>query len=214
MDENIKEYRDKAIEVVENSYAPLCGFGYFGFYANLVSNNDLVELLKLNKQINKNSVINNIECGTYDEKLKQYFNKNEGKHNNIVGMEKKFEDQNLQNRYEELIKAINNDMPLSFFWLAGSIIEGVLCEYCKKNDIKSSNHNIEDYITAIEKDEKHKKIIAGTIKKIIQIYKDYRNTIHPDNSSNPFTQGKNLQNRKEELDDVIKFFDNDEDIPF
>ena len=114
----------------------------------------------------------------------------------------------LQSRYEELIKAINNDMPLSFFWLAGSIIEGLLCEYCNKNDIKikSCDHNIKGYITAIEEDEKHKKIIAGVIKKIIQIYKDDRNTIHPDNHNTDFIQDENLQNRKKELDDVIKRF--------
>ena len=41
---------------------------------------------------------------------------------------------NLKDRYDEVIKAINNNMPLSFFWLAGSIIEGVLCEYCKNNN--------------------------------------------------------------------------------
>jgi hypothetical protein len=59
--------------------------------------------------------------------------------------------ENLKQRYAELIKAINNNMTLSFFWLAGSIIEGVLCEYCEKNNIKSSKNDIDGYIATLEK---------------------------------------------------------------
>ena len=88
------------------------------------------------------------------KKLKLYFNKDENKQNNSVKIQKKFEDYKLQQRYEELIKAVNNNMPLSFFWLAGSIIEGVLCEYCEKNNIKSSKDDIDGYITALEKNNK------------------------------------------------------------
>ena len=127
----------------------------------------------------------------------------EYKQSNIVEIEKKFENQNLQNRYEELIKAVNNDMPLSFFWLAGSIIEAVLCEYCKKNNIKSKD-NIDEYITALENNNKISK--GSTIYTTLQHFRLFRNTIHPTNQNNDFIKDKNLQNRREELDDVIEYF--------
>ena len=152
----------------------------------------------------KDLVINNIECGTHDEKLKLYFNKDENKQNNSVKIQKKFEDYKLQQRYEELIKAVNNNMPLSFFWLAGSIIEGVLCEYCEKNNIKSSKDDIDGYITALENNNKISK--GSTIYTTLQHFRLFRNTIHPNNQNNDFISDKNLQNRKEDLDDVIKFF--------
>ena len=113
-------------------------------------------------------------------------------------------DNNLKNRYEELIKAINNDMSLSFFWLAGSIIEAVLCEYCKKNNIKSSKKDIDGYITALENNNKISE--KSYIYRKLQDFRHFRNTIHPDNQNNDFIQGKNLQIRKEDLDDVIKEF--------
>ena len=211
MEENILKYRERAKRIVENSYDS-CGMGAaFPGVAFLVADNDLIRLLNLGKKINIDSVIANVDDGLYDEKLDVFFNPNKKQPDNIIAIEKKFENQDLQKRYEELIKAINNDMPLSFFWLAGSIIEGLLCEYCNKNDIKikSRDHNIKGYTTAIEEDEKHKKIIAGVIKEIIQIYKDYRNTIHPHIKNNDFIQYENLQNRKKELDGIIKYFTND-----
>lgn len=210
MEENILKYRERAKRIVENSYDS-CGMGAaFPGVAFLVADNDLIRLLNLGKKINIDSVIANVDDGLYDEKLDVFFNPNKKQPDNIIAIEKKFENQDLQKRYEELIKAINNDMPLSFFWLAGSIIECLLREYCKKNNIKSSNNCIDGYITAIEKDEKHKKNIPGRIKKTIPIYQDYRNTIHPDNQNNDFINGKNLQIYKEELDNVIKYFTNDE----
>ena len=124
------------------------------------------------------------------------------------GVMKKLPD-NLILRYEELIKAINNNMQLSFFWLAGSIIECLLRKYCKNNNITSKKNNIYGYITAIKQDKKHKKNIPGRIKKTIPIYQDYRNIIHPNNQNNDFINGKNLQIYKEELDNVIKYFCND-----
>ena len=125
----------------------------------------------------------------------------ECKMNNIKN-DKHFDNQDIQKRYEELIKAINQNMPLSFFWLAGSIIEGVLCEYCKKNNIKSSKDDIDGYITALENNNKISK--GSTIYTTLQHFRLFRNTIHPNNQNNDFIS--NLQNRKEELDDVIQFF--------
>ena len=203
--DKIEEYRLKSKQIIDNSYAMLRGFQSFGVDAYLVANNDLVESLKLGQHINKKSVINNIKCGTYDKKLIEYFERNENKEtNNKIAIEKKFDNPTLQMRHEEIIKAINNNMPLSFFWLAGSIIEGVLCEYCKKNNIKSNKDDIDGYITALENNNKISK--GSTIYTTLQHFRLFRNTIHPNNQNNDFINDKNLQNRKEELDDVIKHF--------
>ena len=115
---------------------------------------------------------------------------------------------NLKDRYEELINAVNNNMSLSFFWLAGSIIEGVLCEYCKNNNIQSSKKDIDGYITALD----NNKIIpeGSAIYTTLQYFRQFRNTIHPDNKNNDFINGKNLQIHKEELDNIIKYFTNNE----
>ena len=113
----------------------------------------------------------------------------------------------LQQRYRELSKAIDDDMKFSFFWLAGSIIEYVLCEYCKKNNIKSSKDDIDGYITTLK--ENNKISTGSTIYATLQYFKQFRNTIHPDNQNNDFINDKNLQNHKQALDDVIKFFTND-----
>lgn len=143
-----------------------------------------------------------------NERFNEFFNEMsemlfEKPSNNKVVARWKFNDSNLQCRYTELISSVNNNMPLSFFWLAGSIIEGVLCEYCKKNNIKSSKDDIDGYI-------KNNKISTGnTIYTTLQHFRQFRNTIHPDNVNNIFIYDKNLKNRKEELDDVIKFFTND-----
>ena len=114
---------------------------------------------------------------------------------------------NLKDRYDEVIKAINNNMPLSFFWLAGSIIEGILCEYCKKNDIKSNKNDIDGYITALENNNKISK--KSYIYAKLEDFRHFRNTIHPSNVNNDFINDKNLQIHKEALDDVIKHFTND-----
>ena len=111
---------------------------------------------------------------------------------------------NLKDRYEELINAVNNNMKLSFFWLAGSIIEGVLCEYCKKNNIKSSKDDIDGYITALENSDKISK--SSVIYTTLQYFRHFRNTIHPKNVNNDFINDKNLQISKEELYNVIKYF--------
>lgn len=127
--------------------------------------------------------------------------------NNKVVARWKFNDSNLQCRYTELISSVNNNMPLSFFWLAGSIIEGVLCKYCKKNNIKSSKDDIDGYITILEKNNKIS--TRSTIYTTLQHFRQFRNTIHPNNQNNDFINDKNLQNYKQTLDDVIKFFTND-----
>ncbi len=147
-----------------------------------------------------------------NERFNEFFNEMsemlfEKPSNNKVVERWKFNDSNLQCRYTELISSVNNDMPLSFFWLAGSIIEGVLCEYCKKNNIKSSKDDIDGYITILEKNNK---ISTGnTIYTTLQHFRQFRNTIHPNNQNNDFINDKNLQNYKQALDDVIKFFTND-----
>jgi len=127
--------------------------------------------------------------------------------NNKVVARWKFNDSNLQCRYTELISSVNNNMPLSFFWLAGSIIEVILCEYCKKNKIKSNKDDIDGYINALESSKKISK--GSVIYTTLQHFRQFRNTIHPNNENNDFIDNKNLQKRKEDLDDVIKCFTND-----
>ena len=80
----------------------------------------------------------------------------------------------------------------------------MLCEYCEKNNIKSSKDDIDGYITALENNNKISK--GSTIYTTLQHFRLFRNTIHPDNQNNDFINDKNLQNRKEELDDVINYF--------
>lgn len=138
-----------------------------------------------------------------NESLNEWFN-SVFSNQNKVSAKWKFKDSNLQCRYTEMISSVNNNMPLSFFWLAGSIIEGVLCEYCKKNNIKSSKNDIDGYITALENNNKISK--GSTIYTTLQHFRLFRNTIHPNNQNNDFIKDKNLQIHKEELDDVIKFF--------
>ena len=94
---------------------------------------------------------------------------------------------------------------LYLFWLAGSIIEGILCEYCKNNNIKSQKNDIDGYITALESN----KVVSSEGDEIyttLQHFRNFRNTIHPDNKNNKFISGKNLQIREEELDNIIKYF--------
>lgn len=204
--DKIEEYRLKAKQIIDDSYANLDkSFKRLGVDARLAANNGLVERLKLNELILKNSIFNNIKSGVYDKQLIEYFEGNENKEtNNKVAMEKKFENQDLQKRYEELIKAVNNNMSLSFFWLAGSIIEGVLCEYCKKNNIKSNKDDIDGYITAIEQ---NKKILKSSVDyTTLDYFRKLRNTIHPDNVNNTRIDNKDLQNFKKALDDVIEYF--------
>ena len=91
---------------------------------------------------------------------------------------------------------------LYLFWLAGSIIEGILCEYCKNNNIKSQKNDIDGYITALESN----KVVSSEGDEIyttLQHFRNFRNTIHPDNKNNKFISGKNLQIREEELDNII-----------
>ena len=74
--------------------------------------------------------------------------------------------------------------------------------------IKSKKNDIDGYITALGNNNKISK--GRTIYITLQHFRLFRNTIHPDNQNNDFIQDENLQNRKKELDDVIKRFTNDE----
>ena len=213
-EKNIIDLRKKAINIIEKCYTqiPITSKVPSSYFI-CSTEHPLLDEMKLGKKIKLHNVIDLINSGDYDKQLEQYYNKNK-QPNNVITIEKKFEDQNLQNRYEELIKAVNNNMPLSFFWLAGSIIERVLCEYCKKNNIKPEKYDIDGYITALYPDEKNKKNNeknsklpqSNALKHILNIYRNYRNTIHPNNGNNDYINGKHLQNRREELDDVIKYF--------
>ena len=56
-------------------------------------------------------------------------------------------------------------------------------------------------------DKKKKTIPEGSaIYTTLQHFRQFRNTIHPNNVNNDFINDKNLQNHKEALDDVIQFF--------
>ncbi len=75
------------------------------------------ELLKQEERIKQDNE-------EFDEKLNEFSNFYDilfGKQSsNKVVAKFKFNNENLQSRYEELIKAVNNNMPLSFF--SGSLV--------------------------------------------------------------------------------------------
>ena len=206
MDEYIKYYRDLAVKKLNKYYQDKDWMDKRYAIENIFAG-------KNGQQLNHGSITmgNFKDCwpagfvkkkileGEYDEDLKNYFGIDE-----VFEKIVKYDNKDcLIERYKELLVAIRNEMQLSFFWLAGSIIEAVLCEYCKKNNIKSKD-NIDEYITALENNNKISK--GSTIYTTLQHFRLFRNTIHPTNQNNDFIKDKNLQNRREELDDVIEYF--------
>ena len=207
MDECIKYYRDLAVKKLNKYYQDkdfmdkrYVIINIFNEEAGRQSNDSSLTLGSIKNYCNAGFVRKKILEGYYDKDLSNYFGIDE-----IFEKIVKYDNKDiLIKRYKELLVAIRNEMQLSFFWLAGSIIEGVLCEYCEKNNIKSNKDDIDGYITALAKNNKIP--TKGEIYRTLQLFREFRNTIHPNNGNNDYINGKHLQNRKEELDDVIKHF--------
>lgn len=187
---------NKILECIKKVFNPINyieiteGVDYYINDFNKYLEYDNLKVIKNNKEIiiSEISADNNIKTQYSDikEKIKK-LNISEDLHNSFII------------RVDEFIKCLDNEMPLSAIFLAGSILETILLNYAMqkdslfkntmklknpKKDIDFSNWVLNDFIDI----SKEVGLIKQDMKMFCNIIREFRNYIHPSREiSNNFT---------------------------